>query len=354
MKRFTRDGATFLEEQLAVTCQEVSRRVSNLIPAWNLEGLFLGGGYGRGEGGVLEGEQPYNDLEFYVFARTPRCLSEWLYGHALAAAGHQIGAPSNLEVDFKLLTFADFRRSPTTMFYYDLASGHRCLLGRSTDLTDCSWHLNARRIPAYEATRLLFNRGSGLLFSAYQLAQAGWGPEKADFVGRNLAKARLALGDALLAGLGRYHWSCLRRQEELEAVWQDLPQGLVVREHHRQGVAFKLRPTRCREDRHELHRQLLELSGLFRVVWLWLESRRLGHEFASVTCYLDSAINKCPETKPWKNRLLNARLRGPTGLLDASYPREHLFYEMADMLWNAGTMTSERVLRYQKLWSRFG
>ena len=70
--RFTIDGDPSLERHLDQVCNRVTDEVRACIPGRSLEGLLLGGGYGRGEGGVLKtasGDRPYNDLEFYVFVR---------------------------------------------------------------------------------------------------------------------------------------------------------------------------------------------------------------------------------------------------------------------------------------------
>src|SRR6266545_2727283 len=55
-ERFTLDGGAELEEHLAHTCESVLAGVRGIIPARKLEALLLGGGYGRGEGGVLRTE----------------------------------------------------------------------------------------------------------------------------------------------------------------------------------------------------------------------------------------------------------------------------------------------------------
>ena len=71
-KRFTVDGSAGLEQQLARICEKARAELLALFPPDKLEAVLLGGGYGRGEGGVLitqAGDQPYNDLEFYVFLR---------------------------------------------------------------------------------------------------------------------------------------------------------------------------------------------------------------------------------------------------------------------------------------------
>ena len=78
-QRFTMDGSDALESKLAATCEKVLSGVKSLVPAAKLEGVLLGGGYGRGEGGAMKtpvGDLPYNDLEFYVFIRGNSILAE--------------------------------------------------------------------------------------------------------------------------------------------------------------------------------------------------------------------------------------------------------------------------------------
>ena len=49
ISRFTIDGSAALEEHLAATCDRVRAGVQSLVPAKKLEGILLGGGYGRGD-----------------------------------------------------------------------------------------------------------------------------------------------------------------------------------------------------------------------------------------------------------------------------------------------------------------
>ena len=59
--------------------ESVAAAVRSFIPENRLEAVVLGGGYGRGEGGVLKteaGDRFYNDLEFYVFVQGPRLLND--------------------------------------------------------------------------------------------------------------------------------------------------------------------------------------------------------------------------------------------------------------------------------------
>lgn len=352
--RFTIDGSPAMESHLATTCDQVLAGVRQLAPASQLEGVLLGGGYGRGEGGVLKtpaGDLPYNDLEFYVFLRGNAILAEKKFRHPLHELGERLSPAAGLEVEFKVLTLDKLRRSAPSMFYYDLVAGHRWQLGDDTLLAGCEHHHDAAHIPLYEATRLLMNRCSGLLYAAERLERRDFGPEEADFVGRNLAKAQLAFGDVLLTAHGQYHWSCRERHQRLSQWCASLapaknsfPAETAAKllAQHESGVDFKLHPHRSTESRESLVARHQELSVLGKTLWLWLESKRLGTAFASAREYAATPLNLCPETSGLRNRLVNARAFGAAALTDARYPRERLFRALALLLWEPAALTDYR------------
>lgn len=223
------------------------------------------------------------------------------------------------------------------------------------------------------------NRCSGLLFARARLARAVFTTDDADFVGRNLAKVRLALGDAVLAALGRYHWSCRERHHRLKelTLLEDLPTWFpAVQQHHRAGVTFKLHPVQADpEYRATLANELAELVELSGHVWLWLERRRLRQDFATARDYVLSRPDKCAGTPAWRNRLLHARAFGPRGLLlrrVSRHPRERLLNALALLLWQPAAVQDPKwrrwlqgelaapiasfaaaIAAYERLWSRF-
>lgn len=282
------------------------------------------------------GQAPYNDLEFYVLVRGSALLMERRYREPLHRLGERLSPSAGLEVEFKVLTVPKLERAEPSMFYYDLVAGHRQLLGDSRWLDGCSHHRRPDRIPLHEATRLLMNRCSGLLFSLERLERPQFGEEESDFVGRNLAKLQLALGDVVVTCLGQYHWSCRERHQRLCAIPNDW-EGLSlteIRRNHQEGVRFKLHPTRSVQPRAILLERFRSLSELSGKLWLWLESRRLGCSFSSAADYALSQVNKCPEQPGWRNRLVNARDSGLNGLTDARYPRQRLLHALCLLLWS--------------------
>jgi hypothetical protein len=376
--RFTLDGSRALEDQLRCACDAIVTGVRRIIPESRLEAILLGGGYGRGEGGVLKsraGDRPYNDLELYVCARGNGWLNESRYRRRLHRLGEHLSSDAGVEVEFKLISLGKIHRSPPTMFFYDLAMGHRVLWGDPECLAGCNQHRDPSAIPLCEATRLLMNRCSGLLFSAERLRRNPFTSVDGDFTGRNLAKAQLGFADAVLAARGHYHWSCRERHSRICALALDEAWWPEARRHHEQGVEFKLHPERktFAADRFiEEHKALVSLGW---EIWRWIEERRLQRRFETPRDYGLSRADKCPETGALRNMLVNWKNFGP---LDPGwrnlprYPRQRLFHGLALLLWEPGTLEDEGLLHavqgelmtsagtfpglvaaYESIWKRF-
>jgi hypothetical protein len=282
-QRFTIDGDEGLEWHLELTCARIVSGVRGLIPGRKLEAVLLGGGYGRGEGGVLRGsggDRPYNDMEFYVAIRGNRHVNEALYGRRLEVLGEILTHLADAEVEFKVTSLAEMAAKAVSMFTYDLAAGHRLLWGKASVDAMPGWgrHVNPENIPHSEATRLLMNRCSGLLFARERLLRRPFAASDADFVRRNIAKAKLACGDAVLTAFGLYHWSCRERHRRLEELARSRSSAWFysVLRRHAQGVEFKLHPESGPISRDELQKSHEDITAFAQKCWLWLEARRLG------------------------------------------------------------------------------
>lgn len=373
--RFTRDGSDALEALIGRTCEEIGREVTRIASPGRFQALLLGGGYGRGEGGVLstpDGDAPYNDLEFFLLIRGHPRLNERRYGAAIHALEHRMTEQIGIEVELKILSLEKLASSPTTMFYYDLVCGHRVTAGPLSVLDSCSHHSDATRIPTAEATRLLMNRCSSLLFAAERLHRSPFTQDDLDFTARNIAKAQLALGDVVLTTLGKYHWSCLERHERLAQVNEpSLPMDDLLA-FHQDGVAFKLHPCPGISNHSALKLLHQSVTNAAWAVWAWQEQKRLGIPAGSPVKYAHSG-NKCPESSALKNPLVRLRAFGVKGMLGPlafRYPREGLLNSLSLLLWAPDlvpanstwlsrqlvapvTTWDEAIVAYSKLWNRF-
>lgn len=379
--RFTLDGDSALERHLALTCARVLSGIRGLLPARKLEAVWLGGGYGRGEGGVLRspnGDRPYNDLEFYIALKGNRHLSELRFRHRLEVLGEILTHLADVEVEFKITSLQEMAARPVSMFSYDLQAGHHLLWSQASPqlLSEISHHGDADSIPAEEATRLLMNRCSGLLFARVEFEREPFTPAAADFVRRNIAKVQLACGDALLTSHGLYHWSCRERHHRLEGLFGGEPWPWLdtVLRHHLEGVEFKLHPTvggMSRDRLVSLHR---EITTLAQQCWMKLEAKRLGRAFPSARAYAEDRGDLCPNSPRGHNFLLNLRVNGFRLRAHPSpwrHPRQRTFRSLALLLWEPTTFTdpllrrrlglelnspvskrSEAIAAYRALWGR--
>jgi len=363
--RFTIDGNELLERRLGQVCTEVARAVKAMIPARQLEAIVLAGGYGRGEGGVLRKgsiDLPYNDLEFYVFLRGNRIWQEHRYRTRLCELGDRLSPWAGLHIEFKIDSIQRLRHGSVTMFTYDLISAHRVVVSKNDIFRGCEHHLQANEIPLVEATRLLFNRCTGLLLARELLCQSALSPEHEDFIDRNLAKAKLAMGDVVLTALRQYHWSCLERDLRLKRMTDemllsaperirhdDFPPLAEIKRHHSAGVKFKLHPGIRSVSREALQSEHGEVSEMASRLWLWLEGRRLSSSFSSARDYAFNPAIKWPGAPAWHNCLLNLRSFGPGALLDSMarrYPRERLLNSLPLLLWNSVEQSEPEVIPY--------
>jgi hypothetical protein len=232
-----------------------------------------------------------------------------------------------------------------------LVTGHRWIAGNDELFFACGHHLEADQIPLCEATRLLMNRCSGLLFARERLEKRVFTAGDADFVGRNIAKAQLALGDALLVAHGRYHWSAQERHRQLERLTQATPAPWLqnVCWQHAIGVDFKLRPERSNASRDELAARHASIASIGREVWLWIEVSRLAANFASPRAYAEWPHDKWPESAGLRNALVNFRALGwrPFGQARAGrHPRQRILNALTLLLWEPEALSSPALVRF--------
>lgn len=320
-----------LRQQLDDYLRGLAGRLKEARFANEVAFLLLAGGYGRGEGGIFRaGEDAaatlYNDLEFYLVLRSGRSFVEaakWCAEVAIRGE-HEIG----IEIEFKLLTLSALRGAEPSMFIYDLLAAHRLVFGEAGLVDDLPARLrDASQIPEHEATRLLFNRGTGLFFCR-EAIEANSELVTNGFVERNHAKTQLALADAVLALNHRYHFSCVVRHDRLgEPLTHKPPNWEQLVNWHEAGVKFKLHPRHEQPSRNELAARQTEIVAAWRELFLWVESTRLGRSFGTAREYAEFRGRLFPESSPAKNWLLHfrdrlRRGRPPRGWFD--YPRAAL------------------------------
>jgi hypothetical protein len=369
MKLATHASLAF-NEALAETLRRLTREVERALGE-ELVGLALGGGYGRGEGGVVHvdgQERPYNDLDlFLVLASsgspsrgTARALEEISSGYA---------AELGIHVDFsRPFTVAEMRAWPATLMWNEFVAGHVVLSGPEDLVTANASPASRGPVPATEAIRLLLNRGAGLVWGLRVLRGLEPSPDP-DFLRRNRRKADLALGEALLIAYGRHQTAYEGRADALEALAADKPElslsssssSLVPLQRYREALDFKFRPDGApAETIEELQRAFDTSAGHWVRVLLHVEARRVGRPWTSPSAYAAWRGPREPGV-PFRKILAAVPaniLRGASvGRVSFWHPREQLYGEAMMLLSEgpdgAGGDWPLRSTRFMRAWMRF-
>ncbi|GEM_PF-969749 len=217
--KYTGIGDAKTDDLLATTLADLARDIASLdLP--HLAGVYLGGGYGRGEGGA----PLYNDLDFFPLVYDLQNEEEREEIQvALNALGISYGLKLGISVDFcRPKTRGDFKKDERRLMIQEFIRGNKPIFGDSKSL-DFLKEYPSEELPASEILRMLVNRGMGLYLARDSQDQ--------NFVNRNINKAVLGSGDAILMAQRRYRWKCDDRVKELG---NDL---------YTRAAAFKFHPT---------------------------------------------------------------------------------------------------------------
>ena len=290
MGRHVSGNCPELDRLVDDACAEMGREIAALcIP--RLAGVVLGGGYGRGEGGVKEklearvgvGEtidkfhSPIptqnsnselqlktptptlsNDLDFFAITEdgVPEQETIAAIGEALKPVSEKWTTKLGVDVDFAVKIPWRLKHDEERIMVQELVRGYFDVAGKKgEELFSGIAKIDAAKLPWMEAARLMMNRGMGLLFAMTE-SKKSWSSElelekgtvplsnsnsklelvrNRDFVNRNINKCILGVGDAFLVSRGLYNW---RVEERAAALAAQGDNGLYAR-----AVEWKFRPT---------------------------------------------------------------------------------------------------------------
>ena len=290
MGRHVSGNCPELDRLVDDACVEMGREIAALcIP--RLAGVVLGGGYGRGEGGVREkletrvgvGEtidkfhSPIptqnsnselqlkaptptlsNDLDFFAITEdgVPEQETIAAIGEALKPVSEKWTTKLGVDVDFAVKIPWRLKHDEERIMVQELVRGYFDVAGKKgEELFSGIAKIDAAKLPWMEAARLMMNRGMGLLFAMTE-SKKSWSSElelekgtvplsnsnsklelvrNRDFVNRNINKCILGVGDAFLVSRGLYNW---RVEERAAALAAQGDNGLYAR-----AVEWKFRPT---------------------------------------------------------------------------------------------------------------
>jgi hypothetical protein len=336
MRKYTVNGSDAIEQKIASDMEVIVKQVTTVLPQSDLLAIILGGGYGRGEGGVRiqDGiESLYNDYDFFIISKDLLPLKAKRYQKQLRALSHELGKQIGIEVDFSpIQPISALPKADFWLVWYELKYGHQVVWGKPNILRYLpQWQ--GEDIPLEEAAKLLLNRGVGLALAKEKLDSEGFDP-KDEFVTRNIFKAVMAMGDAILMSEKIYHWSYqerLRRFQSLEH--HTLVARYNLLQPYSETIQYKLNPFDVNYDKQGFQTWYNEILSAYMQVYYSVFSVLLkAHILDSRTylAHLESSLYLQMDTKSaLKNMALNMRdHKGKSFQFDLylRYPRYRLFY----------------------------
>lgn len=234
----------------------------------HLKYLVLGGGYGRGEGGILikdNGETGlYNDLDFFVISNTHLSWKNNQLNQFFKHVSEKWEKKLGINIDFSRAKNAKYVKSRShIMVWREMILSPTLLIGDAEEFQRYFSPISPV-MPPSETAKLLVNRMSGLLLAKQRLLRKGdLFYEDYDFIARNINKAVLACGDALLLFRGKYTLKVQERLQYLEELHVEKTEKWAkLKTLYAEAVHFKKTPaiSQDREIQMRKLREAVELS----------------------------------------------------------------------------------------------
>ena len=286
--RYTVDGGADVEHLIQGMLEDASRALASAIGSHEYRTIVLIGGYGRGEGGVVEvngEERPHNNLDFLVISRPGADPAALKYRAQAALAplvtGHRIG------MDVGVIPERHLLGAPCLVMWHDMRFGHRVLLGDRSFVASLE-RFRPEAIVPWDVRNLLVNRGTLLVINELILAKPALTEHDRQAVIRHAVKAIIGYGDALLYFLGDYHWSYREKRRRMAAQHEV---SEPFRHLYDQAVAFRFRPRYDEFALCDLRRWNRTLRESLGAVHLRCERLRLGRPALTWDGYAAAAFD---------------------------------------------------------------
>ena len=352
MGKYTLSGSQEFDDLIDEQLQLITKEILNLIPQQDISAILLGGGYGRGEGGILiedKKEYLYNDYDLFVVLKNINLLKKKDYQSRIHLIHEKFTPLFKIDVDVgPLQTVDSISNAPHWMMWYELKNGHKVLWGNESVKKYFPDYPHSQ-MPRMEAYRLLLNRGVGLLL-CQQHFKTWDDPESQEFVLRNIRKGQLAMGDAFLIKKKKFHYSYKRRDEIFTELKKDEDlQKLGIYEHYKQAYLFKEFPHKPNLTKEEYLREYNDILKIYESTYNWVftnefsqdiildEYQKVVHNaFTKETSFSDKIKNICKSIKiNYTNYDIN---------LITKHPRYRLFMTLPYFLFNKKEISCQKYL----------
>ena len=294
-QQFTYYGAKDAETFLVDVLTKIRTLFKEHFSDEQTAALILIGGYGRGEGGVVNKNgiyRPHNNLDLlYIHNET---LDKKML-KSVDEALQNISKEYDIGIDLSAVTKKKLLTLEGLVISYDMRFGHKTLLGDSSFIQEHG-NFSVYNIDPVDIRQLLVNRGTLLLINTLLLQKEELSTKEKKLIIKHAIKAIIGYGDALLFFHNQYHWSYAKKQSnmtKLSAI-DEKTKALYT-----EAIAFRFKPdyeTYLQKDLHRWNKELLKTLG---EIHLECEKINLAKRNLSWDDYFDVSLLK--KSYPAKN-----------------------------------------------------
>lgn len=307
--KFTAKGSPKVEVLITRMVEEMVSIIEKIVPEKDMKCLYMLGGYGRGEGGVVivnGQERPHNNFDLMLVTGDIKADKAALYKKEIDQALKQLIDRIGIGIDTSVISASKLRSASCRVIWYDMRFGHKLLAGETDLIKSCS-QFKLGNIPAWDARNLLVNRGTLLIINDLLINQRKMVPELKKVLVKHIVKCIIGYGDCLLFFLGDYNWSYLEKQKRMQKQKNVNPD---FKKLYDDAMNFRFQPDYDPYLRLDLKEWLKEVVALLKEINLLCESKRLRRKKLNWDNYIFNALSHGITEgglgiKAWGKRFLN-------------------------------------------------
>lgn len=291
--RLTLYGNTKLEVKLESLLDKISEYFKEKFSTEETQALLLIGGYGRGEGGVLNDkgvEKAHNNFDIiYVYKKkiNKKKIED------INKSMQELGLEYEIGIDIFATSKAKLLELNGLVISYDMRFGHKLLYGDDSFLKAHTPY-SLENINALDIRQLLVNRGTLLLINRLLLQKDQLNKAEKKTIIKHNVKAIIGFGDALLFFHKKYHWSYLQKQKNMASLKGIDKEFQLLYE---EAIKFRFYPQYDLLLCTNLRSYHSRLTSILEGVHLQCERKYLQNTHLQWKDYLSTALNSHSKIK---------------------------------------------------------